>query len=306
MTQLTISSRWVACVALTTASILWSTNLIIGRAVAEDIPPVLLTTGRWLIAFLVVLFIARKDILRVCGLIGKHKHYFLLTSITGIVFFHTPSYWGLHYAQAKNGLIILAISPLLVPLWMAITSHERLSYIKIVSIFLSAGGAMLVITDGSFTGINFSRGDLAFLLATCMWSSYTILSKSRPSEINNNDMMLGTLGTALLFLIPACAVEGWWLGGLPELSMGHFGVILYLAVFPSLMAFYLYNAGIRVLGPSMGALFIYVMPVSGLTLAVLFLNEYMLLIEWAGILLLAAGLWLGLKKSNNKIKTPLA
>ncbi|MCX7780976.1 MAG: DMT family transporter, partial [Negativicutes bacterium] len=56
--------------------------------------------------------------------------------------------------------------------------------------------------------------------------------------------------------------------------------------------FYWWNKGVAVVGPNCAAIFINMMPVSGMIFAALFLRETISIIQIVGALLIIAGVWL--------------
>jgi drug/metabolite transporter (DMT)-like permease len=68
--------------------------------------------------------------------------------------------------------------------------------------------------------------------------------------------------------------------------------MLYVAVFPSLLAYLFWNHAVVELGPNKAGLFIHLMPVFGTILSIVFLGESLQLFHLAGICLISLGIYL--------------
>jgi drug/metabolite transporter (DMT)-like permease len=98
-----------------------------------------------------------------------------------------------------------------------------------------------------------------------------------------------TLGTVLI--LPFYLLETW--GGRPvPLSPASIASILYVAIFPSVLAYLFWNHATVRLGPERTGQFSHLIPVFGVLIATLVLGESLQTYHFAGILLVGAGLLL--------------
>ncbi|MDP6120820.1 MAG: DMT family transporter, partial [Rhodospirillales bacterium] len=67
------------------------------------------------------------------------------------------------------------------------------------------------------------------------------------------------------------------------------GAVVYLAVFPSVLAFFCYNRGVLAIGANRAAVFIHLVPVFGISMAIVFLGEVFSVAHLVGMGLIFAG-----------------
>jgi drug/metabolite transporter (DMT)-like permease len=72
--------------------------------------------------------------------------------------------------------------------------------------------------------------------------------------------------------------------------------LLYIAIFPSIIAYLAWNYGISKIGATLGGQYIHLMPLFGTFMAVIFLEEKIQLYHLLGGLSIAIGLWLSVQK----------
>jgi drug/metabolite transporter (DMT)-like permease len=75
--------------------------------------------------------------------------------------------------------------------------------------------------------------------------------------------------------------------------------IAYVAIFPSVLAYFCFNRGVELIGANKAGLFIHLMPVFGSIMAVLFLGERFRLFHALGIFLILTGIGLATRKKTN-------
>jgi len=66
--------------------------------------------------------------------------------------------------------------------------------------------------------------------------------------------------------------------------------ILFVAVFPSIVAYFCWNRGIEMIGPSRAGLFINLVPVFASIMAIFWLNESLEIFHVAGMALIFGGM----------------
>ncbi|MFL6827554.1 MAG: EamA family transporter, partial [Bradyrhizobium sp.] len=92
--------NWIAnqpYLLLCITALCWAGNAVVGRLAAGHIPPVTLSFLRWSLAFLIILPIARKHLVRDWGAIRARLGIMVVLSITGIGAFNTMQYWALEH-----------------------------------------------------------------------------------------------------------------------------------------------------------------------------------------------------------------
>jgi drug/metabolite transporter (DMT)-like permease len=117
--------------------------------------------------------------------------------------------------------------------------------------------------------------------------------RHRPSDVSPFGFFGFSVAFGVIVLLP---IAVWEQGGvvLPHWRAEVWLVVAYIAIFPSILAYLFWNRGVAEIGAPTAGLFIYLIPVFGLLLAILFLNETVHGYHLAGILLIAAGILLAM------------
>ena len=178
----------------------------------------------------------------------------------------------------------------------ALLFGERAGKRQWLGVALSMTGVLVLISRGQFevlTGFAFNQGDLWIFLAMLSWSFYTITLRWRPTELDGLTFFGFSVLVGVLVLFPLML---WEQGGefvIPT-TEPFLLTVLYMAIFPSILAFLFWNLGVERLGAATAGLFLHLMPMFGLLLATVFLGESLGLYHLAGILLIFAGLYIAI------------
>src|SRR5512138_1851035 len=98
--------RVPAALALALASLLWSGNFVIGRAVAGRVPPVALAFWRWAAALAVLLPLAWRDLRAAAPALRRSWKVLVPLGILGVGNFNLLVYIGLNETSATNALLL--------------------------------------------------------------------------------------------------------------------------------------------------------------------------------------------------------
>lgn len=268
---------WIAnqpYVLLSITALCWAGNAIVGRLAAGHIPPVTLSFLRWSLAFLLILPLAWKQLRQDWPAIRSRLGIMIALSLTGIGAFNTLQYWSLEYTQALNTLLLQSSGPLIVAVWSMLLLRVHLTAAQAIGIVLSLAGVLLILTRGhptALASITFNRGDLIFLLAMAIFGFYSVLSLKRP-QIHGLSMVAFTFGCGAASLIPLLV---WELHACPVMVLDAKNLLslLYVAIFPSTIAYLCFNRGVLLIGANRAAPFLHVVPVFGSIMAFVFLGE---------------------------------
>ena len=279
------------------ASLCWAGNAIVGRAAAGHIPPVTLSFLRWGLAFLIIIPFTWKQFRQDWPAIRGQLPLMLVLSITGIGAFNTLQYWALEYTQALNGLVLQSSAPLIVAIWSMLLLRVHLTLAQAFGILLSFGGVLVIISKGdpgALSQITFNKGDLIFMVAMVIFGFYSVLTLKRP-PIHGLSFVTFTFGCGAASLIPLLL---WELHARPVMALDTKNLLslLYVAVFPSTIAYLCYNRGVLLIGANRAAPFFHVVPVFGSVMAFVFLGERPQLFHVVGFALVLTGVFAASRK----------
>jgi len=126
------------------------------------------------------------------------------------------------------------------------------------------------------------------------WSTYAVLLPRREYTPDGTVLMFVIAVTGVIFLTPAYLVERTVVGGFdftPQIA----SAMLYLSIFPTLLATVSWNLAIRSIGPNRSAIFVNLIPISGAALAMIFLKERLYLYHLVGGAFVLVGIWLAIR-----------
>ena len=286
-----------AYLLLSITALCWAGNFIVGRAIHLEVPPVTLATIRWSGAFLIILPFAWKPLVHDWPIIKKHWLMMFVLGGIGVGTFNTLVYTGVNYTTAINGVIMNSASPVFMAIMAFVIFKERLSLLQSAGIVTSVTGVLVIISRGdiaSLGNLSFNIGDLYILAAFIIWAFYTVMLRYRP-KIQNISFLAMTFLLAALVNVPFLFME-MSAGRTLQLSWQSIGGLIYVMVFPSLVAYLFYNRGIELIGPNRGGAFLHIVPLFGAIMAVLFLGEKLELFHILGFITIISGVIMTTRK----------
>jgi drug/metabolite transporter (DMT)-like permease len=279
---------------LVLATLFWSGNFVLGRAVSAHIPPIGMAFWRWAGALAVLLPFAFPHLKALWPLILRSWKTVLPLGILGIGSFNTLVYIGLHETTATNAILLNSACPAFILAISFVIRSQMATSRQCVGIAVSLLGVVTIVSRGSLgnlLSLSFNRGDMWVLTAVLCWAFYTILLKRRPEGVHPLALLTVLMGIGVACLAPLYA----W-----EISRGSRVVpdaatiasLLYLAILPSLAAYIFWNQAVEELGANRAGAFLHLMPAFGSLLAVLLLGEAFRYFHAAGIGLILMGVTL--------------
>lgn len=272
----------------------WSGNFIVGRAVNGVIPPFTLALVRWSGALIILLPFAWRHLRVDRHTILAHWKPVLLLGLTGVAAFNAFIYSGLHFTTASNGLLLQAAIPALVLVFSRVFFGDRASALQIVGVTLSMLGVAVIVLRGDLAALarmTLNFGDFLVLCGVVCWALYTALLRLRP-DCHPASFLTATFIVGAVAMAPLAAMEMAGGADIP-LRADVIGAFAYVALFPSLIAYVLYNAAVKDLGPAPAGQMITLMPLFGAGLAALLLGEALYRFHVIGMLLILGGIVLG-------------
>lgn len=240
-------------------SVLVSTSFTVGAAITDGLDPVILTLFRFsFAAFVFSPWIYYKygfqfsftTLLR-CGVI----------SFCLVVFF-CAMFLSLRYTSALNTSVIFALVPSMSFVFSFVLVRERLAKWQLVALGLGVAGVVWVIFGGElgkFLAMEWNRGDLIFLGGCGFLSLYTplvrLLHQGEPMAV----MTFWILVTGALWLLLFGSVRITSID-FSTVPLFVWGGVVYLAVFTTIITFFLTQYSVLYLGPTKVASYSYLYP----------------------------------------------
>jgi len=207
-----------------------------------------------------------------------------------VAMFNALLYTGVHFTTATNALLIQAAIPPLIILFAFLLFREKTGLRQLGAVALSLAGVLIVVSRGDIEVLLHFRiglGEALVLAAVAVWALYTALLRLRPM-VHPLSLLSVTFAIGVLLMAPAAAFEAWG-GERVVWGAGALAAMAYVAVFPSVVAYLMFNRGVELIGAARAGQFINLMPLFGAVLAVLLLGEPLAAYHLIGGALIVAG-----------------
>lgn len=285
--------KWLvdqAYVLMVITSISWSGNSIIGRAVHETIPPVGLAFWRWALALPVFLFFAWPHLRYEWREALRHWGILLFLAVLSVTVYNTFIYQGLTLTTAINAFLINTSRPVIIVFLSFILFRERISALQALGFILALFGAFVIVVRGDpavLRELSFNQGDLWIVAATICWALYTVYLPKRP-KLHPTTFMAVSVAAGMALLLPVYLWEAFTVKAVP-VSAETLWSVGYLALISTVVAYLCYNRVVELIGANKAGLTSYVMPVLGVLLAVIFLDEQFRIFHTVGVVFILGG-----------------
>lgn len=268
----------------------WSWNIIVANRFAYLLSPYEIAFGRWLIASVILLVIYYRPLRQSWRELMEHKTLVLFMALTGIVFDNTLIYFAGKSVSAFNIGLLGIIGPIFLVALSALFLKTRVTGQQLLGMIVTIAGVLVIISRGklaNFAALKFGNGDFIVIINTICFAIYSLLQSLRPCQISQAAMLTASsvVGTVVLF---GMLLTFEPLSELQNMTAVDLGVIAYLGVFNSVIAYLAWNASLAKIGNLKAGIVYYFLPIfSGLE-GYLLLHQPIYGAEvWGGIIVIA-------------------
>ena len=287
-----LSTAVFAYVLLVVANLAWSGNIVLVRALHQDIPPIGLMFWRTVVTILVLapLFLARRR-----DQLPLLRAQWRLIALLGVLQFaggQALLYVALQTTTAVNAGLLNATEPALTAIVAWLLLVERINRWQWLGIALTLLGVAVIVLRGEIgglAGLELVAGDLIVQAAMLCWALYMVLFRRLAPGIHPFVLLFAMSIPAALTLAPFYAVEMLWFERHIELNAQTGIVIAYLIFFGTIVGVAFSNMAIARIGPSRASSFTNLIPVFTAMLGVALLGEAFLGHHLVGTVLVFAG-----------------
>ena len=271
----------------------WGCNAIFSKIAVGDIPPMQLVSLRWLGVVIMLLLIARKQIIQDWQELRKHLIFLSMMGLSGFTAFNALFYVAAHSTSAINIGIIQGSIPVFVIVGSFLIYHIRITLIQIFGIAITLVGVFIVATAGDpsqILSLAFNRGDLLMLMACFLYAAYSIGLSRRPAV---SALSLFTMLAAVAFIgsLPLLAIETAYQGFQAPTTTGWM-VAFAVTLLPSFIAQIFFIHSVALIGPGRAGVFVNLVPVFASIMAVMFLGESFQIYHGISLALVLGGIGL--------------
>lgn len=269
---------------------IWGVNFSVVKVALVELEPLAFNALRFPLAGLVLWFLLRgrpgpsapraSDVRRV-----------IVLGLLGNVAYQLCFIFSLDWTLAGNASLLLATTPVWTMMLSHAVGHERLDGRVAAGIVGTLAGIVLVILgrgDELSLGSQTIRGDLLMVLASILWSIYTVGGQTTVGRYGALRMTAWTLwvGTPVIVLmgVPDLVRTDW-----SGVSVAGWGGVFYAGVLSIGVAYLLWYRGVQRLGNNRTAVYSNLVPVAALITAWLWLGEVPGPLQLAGAAIILGG-----------------
>ncbi len=182
----------------------------------------------------------------------------IAATAVGIVIHQIIQVTGLRYTSATNTGWILTLIPPTTGVLGWIFLKEKISWRQVIGLTIGMIGVVLFVSQGYIRQLSFieNRGDVLVLISVCTWSGYTILAKSRLHNYDPLPLTLVFMGIgASAFVILTLVQTGTYI---PAMTRTEWIMVVTIGVFPSGLAYFWWNAGLKRLSVINTSMFLFI------------------------------------------------
>ena len=294
------NKNYSAYLFLVLATFCWSGNFIVGKfATVYEIPPLTLNVFRWISVWFILIPFTYKEIFENLPYIKKNWLVISFMGVITISTFNSVVYFALNYTQVINAVLMLSAIPAATIVLSSLMKIEETNIFQLLGLVLSIIGIGSIISNGDIQKIislDFNKGDMWMLVCVITWSLYSTLLKKNNFKFSQFTLIQLMVSVGILFLIPQFFYEKS-IGLELNLDKNFFLILIYVAIFPAIAAYYFWQKGIEIIGPNRASMFIQLMPLFSAVMAIIIFKEKFELYHFVGATFILSGIYL----SNRKV-----
>lgn len=269
----------------------------------RELSPVNLAILRLFIASVIFLCLVVFQRKRFSPFHKKDIFSLFLLGFVGISVYHLSLNYGEQFVSAGAASLIIATIPIFVVVLAKIFLSEHIDKKIILGIVIALAGVTIISLWGNPDArieIDYISGAIAVVLAAFVGAVYTIagkkmLNRYNPLSLTAYAFLIGNLG-----LIPF--LSGSFFEEVTQLSLVTWAAVLFLAFFPTVIAYSLWYAALEVKQASELSVFLYATPVLSTILGAIFLQEQITVFFVLGGVFVIIGLYLVNKQRRKQQK----
>ena len=281
-------------IAMTIAATLWASSFIASKAMMEVIsPPQLALLRFWigaLVVFGVVLLTRKAFNAGAVGFRAFVTGFFEPGLITIVV------YWGLLHTTAVHAVVLFALMPLVTSLLGRIFLGEVITRPVLGGAAIALVGTVLLVTAAPHNGDASLFGDtivfIGMLLACVAILVLRRVAQTHGQPVTVTSFQLAGAGFCGFVVVVGMAFFNHDTGAFDaftRIDANGWLLMVYLGVFVSALAFFIYNYALRHIGVGHISLYLVLIAPLGVPLAAIFLDETVTLRDGIAIALVMLG-----------------
>jgi drug/metabolite transporter (DMT)-like permease len=278
---------------LTLPPLFWAGNAVLARMLVGEVPPLALSLLRWVLALALFLPFVWRGMSAAWPALRAAWRDVLWISLTGVAAYNSLQYVAVQTSSAVNVTLIAASTPVFALVFGVLFFGERARGAQWAGAGLSIAGVLWVLLRGDLgnvTRLNFVAGDLVMIAANTTWAVYTWLLRKRRPQVPFGPFLAAQMLVGTLMIAPLAIGEAALSSAAIHWTPTAAAVVLYVALFPSLLAYYCWDRGVARVGAVLPVHFANLTPIFAALLSTLLLGEPPQLYHLVGLVAIVAGI----------------
>jgi drug/metabolite transporter (DMT)-like permease len=274
---------------------LWGLDYVVAKEALTVLEPMNLLFLKYCIGALLVLAIKlkqdRKTIVRV-----KDIPFFIICSLTGEILYYFCEYTAMDYLPVSLITIILSFVPAVSMIVERIVFKRKFTVKMLLGIIICIAGVAIII--GADFRTLFQGRMIGYLLAfgaVISWNIYNFITSSLSKNYSSPSMAFNQLLCTILIIGPYAIHT---MPPIDSFSKGVIGGIIYLGLVNAGLGFTIVVRGLKVLGPTISAMFSNFLPVTATFFGWLFLGESIGIMQFIGGIIVVASSCIVIKEKG--------
>lgn len=281
--------------------LLWASNAVLGRlAVTGDEPlisPIALNALRWAAALAILAAIVPIAVGRLAPAqateVRSGWRLHALLGLLSVASYNALQYAALQTSSAINVTLIASGGPLFTLLVGRLLFGAHARRWAWIGSALSLVGVVVVLTGGDparIAHLALVRGDLLMLAATFVWALYSWLLRLRRPDLPSLVLLALQAAWGVALSLPFVALEAWSGNFIVQPQWRTLAVIAWVAIGPSIVAYWCWDKGVAHAGPVLPAFFANLTPLLAALMSAAVIGERPQAHHAAAFALIAGGI----------------
>lgn len=283
------------------SSLIYGGNVITGRLIAGQIPPLTLSAIRVVLGLMVLFPLAWPQLKKAPRPNKTEWFELIILGILGIVIPYVSLLLGLQQTTGTNASVVFATLPAVTNILIFLLYKAKPTKLQTIGMITSFLGLMIVFTKGSLLyllAFKVGVGELYLFVNVLSIGLFNLLGQNIMNKFSSLVTSVYALIFSALILMPMgmwqLKTYGW------NVTWSEWLLIFYMGFMAAGVAFFLNLYGINKIGSSKTSILNNMQHVFSITLSIIILQESLALYHWLGFSLVITGVILSLSNSLKK------
>ncbi len=272
------------------AVFIWAANAVVSKLATGAIDPGTIAFYRWFFALLILFPFCIKSVLRQKDVVIKSIGKLTVLASLGMVLNQCLAYYAAHTTSATNIAVFLSMMPLF-GLFLAVPLlGTKLRKQTLIGAVISFSGLAFMLSEGNPVNLlsnGIKQGDGLMFISSLAYALYSILLNKWKLQLTSWASVFCQVVIATVFQLPLLLISSSY-----SITSEAFPMVMFAAVFASVLAPWLWAIGVQKIGASHATLFMNLVPIFTVIISVIFVGNQPTIHHLAGGSFVLVGLLL--------------